>query len=377
MIDEARLPLVLKRFACLAGVAVALWGCTAVSAARKGQKQSPPQHLRDTGLYRDFGQYEVASRNLEYSPQYPVWMDGATRRRWLYLPSGKSIDASRPDAWVFPVGAKLWQELSFGGRRVETRYLERQRDGTWSYASYAWSEDQREAVLVSDKGQRGTFELGAGLSHDIPSVSDCKVCHEGQRTEVLGFSALQLSSDRDPGALHAEPLPAPGVELGWLARRGLLKRLPRALLSTPPRISAATPTERAALGYLHGNCGHCHNDDGPLSGLGLSLRHSLGDDPQAPERALQSAWGQRTRTRAPGLTQDAVLRIAPGHPETSVIAQRMASRHPGLQMPPLGTVVVDEASRALISRWIAEGPSSATMHEPSGGSPGATSKEGQ
>ena len=40
----------------------------------------------------------------------------------------------------------------------------------------------------------------------IPSrrESDCRACHEGAAVPVLGFSALQLSSDRDPLAPHAD-----------------------------------------------------------------------------------------------------------------------------------------------------------------------------
>ena len=68
-------------------------------------------------------------------------------------------------------------------------------------------------VLAPAAGQRGAFDFGGGRSHAIPAVSDCKVCHESRRTPVLGFSLLQLSPDRDPGAPHAEPPPAPGVDL--------------------------------------------------------------------------------------------------------------------------------------------------------------------
>ena len=48
------------------------------------------------------------------------------KRRWISLPPGSAIDASDPDAWAFPVGTRLWKEFSFGGQRVETRYMERQ-----------------------------------------------------------------------------------------------------------------------------------------------------------------------------------------------------------------------------------------------------------
>jgi hypothetical protein len=348
----------LQWLACLVGVAVALWG-GAATARKVSRTRAPPQHLRDTGLYSDFRQHVVASGNLEYSPQYPLWTDGAAKRRWFSLRPGTAIDGAKPNAWVFPVGTRFWKEFSFGGRRIETRYLERQVDGSWLYAAYAWNEDESEAVLVPDRGKPGACEVAGGW-HRIPSVNDCKACHQGQPTEVLGFSALQLSPDRDPNAVHAEPVPAPGVDLNYLVKNKLLKRFPKALLDTPPRITAATSTGRAALGYLHGNCGHCHNDDGSLRNLELALRHALGDGPTAPARATATTVGQRVKARAPGQTQDAMLRVEPGRPERSVVLQRMSSRYAALQMPPLGTVVVDDEAVALLSRWIAETPAPTT-----------------
>jgi hypothetical protein len=339
-------------------VAVALWGGAAVArwggaaVARKGR--APPALLRDTGLYTDFGQRLVDPRHLEFSPQYPLWSDGAAKRRWISLPPGKAIDGSNPDAWVFPVGTRFWKEFSFGGRRIETRFIERQPDGSWLYAAYAWSEDESEAHLVSERGKSGACELSGGRWHFIPSVNDCKACHQGHPSEVLGFGALQLSPDRDPNAVHGEPVPAPGVDLHYLVKNKLLKRFPRALLETPPRISAATPIERTALGYLHGNCGHCHNDVGSLKNLEFALRHVMNDPPSAPERAIATAVGRKIRARAPGQTEDALLRVEPRHPERSLLMQRMNSRYAALQMPPVGTVILDEEAITLVSRWIAE-----------------------
>ncbi len=57
-----------------------------------------PKHLRDTGLYAAGSLTDVRSANLAFTPQYPLWSDAADKRRWLYLPPGKFIDASRPDA---------------------------------------------------------------------------------------------------------------------------------------------------------------------------------------------------------------------------------------------------------------------------------------
>jgi hypothetical protein len=312
---------------------------------------NPPQTLQETGLYSDFETLHVDPKNLAFSPQYPLWSDGATKRRWISLPPGTVIDGSDPDAWVFPVGTRLWKEFSFDGRRVETRYLERQADGQWLYAAYAWSADGREAQLVSVKGKRNAYSLAGGRMHTIPGVSDCKACHQGGRSEVLGFSTLQLSPERDPNALHAEMNPDPGVDLKDLVDKGLLVGLPKALLETPPRIAAASATERAALGYMHGNCGHCHNAQGPLQNVGLFLRQSVVGDGQP---AIASTAGQPIRKPAPGQSPDAVLRIEPGHPDRSGVMQRVSSRYPALQMPPLGTELVDDEAVALLYRWIAE-----------------------
>ncbi len=112
---------------------------------------------------------------------------------------------------MFPAGTRFWKEFSFGGRPVETRMIERLADGSWRYVAYAWSADGREATLAPATGLGGTYDLGDGRSHAIPSVSDCKVCHEGRRTPIIGFSLLQLSPDRDPNALYADtPPPPPG-----------------------------------------------------------------------------------------------------------------------------------------------------------------------
>jgi hypothetical protein len=323
---------------------------TSVKAVSQTAPTKPPQALQETGLYADFATLQVDPKHLAFAPQYPLWTDGAAKRRWISLPPGTAIDGSDPDAWRFPVGTRFWKEFSFGGRRIETRYLELQAGG-WLYAAYAWSPDGREARLAPDRGMRNAYPLAPGRSHTIPSLSDCKACHQGGRSEVLGFSALQLSPDRDPGALHADPPPAAGVDLRFLVERGLLVGLPKSLQETPPRIAAASGTERAALGYLHGNCGHCHNEQGSLKNLGLFLRHDLGAGGQP---AAASTVGQPVRKPAPGQSATAVLRVEPGRPERSGLMQRIASRYPALQMPPLGTELVDQEAVAVIQRWIAE-----------------------
>ena len=61
-----------------------------------------PQRLGDTGLYVAGG--KLNPDVLPFSPQYPLWSDGAAKRRLIWLPPGTSIDAGAPDAWQFPPG---------------------------------------------------------------------------------------------------------------------------------------------------------------------------------------------------------------------------------------------------------------------------------
>lgn len=310
-----------------------------------------PSTIHETGLYVAPGSLAVDPAHLGFAPQYPLWTDGAEKRRWISLPPGKSVDASDTDAWAFPIGTRFWKEFAFDGRRVETRFMARRTDGTWLFATYAWNEAGTSATLVPANGILRAFEFSDGTAHAIPSLYDCGACHLSGRSAVLGFSALQLSDDRDPNALHAEAAPPPGLTLAALAEHGLISGLDRNLLLAPPRTSTASSAQRTALGYLHANCGHCHNPYGPLNRLGLYLRQTA--DP-GRSAALSTTFRIPLEKPPAGIAPGTVFRIAPGDPQLSAVPQRMASRAAALQMPPIGTARADEEAVELINRWIAE-----------------------
>ncbi len=328
-----------------------------------GRSTWPPEHLSQTGLLDAADPGVLADGVRPFSPQYPLWSDGATKRRWVFLPKGTSIDASDPDVWRFPVGTRFWKEFSFGGRKVETRYLEKTGPKTWVYASYAWRDDGREAVLVpAATGLKNHVEIAPGIRHDIPSVSDCKACHEGQgRDAPLGYGALQLSRDRDPLAPHAEPSPEGALDLHALLVEKRLNHAPSAWLTTPPVIAAPTPRARAVLGYLHGNCSNCHNGSDAVSSVGLSFRVSLSAT-CGPEQPLwRTAVDVKSKFQIRGVASEACRRVASGNPDHSALVVRMRSRDGLSQMPPLGSKLVDASALELVSGWVAsELPSVAT-----------------
>ena len=312
---------------------------------------SPPERLSETGLYVEGSSTQVDPRNLAFSPQYPLWSDGARKRRWIQLPAGSAIDASQPDAWEFPRGTRLWKEFAVD-RRIETRYIERLADGSWRFATYLWNEAGTEATLAPADGIAALPVHGAPNGrYAVPAEADCRACHEGAIVPVLGFGALQLSPDRDPLAPHGEA--AAGLDLSTLVARRLIRNLPAALIATPPRIEASSPAERASLGYLHGNCAHCHNHNGAPVPVDLTLAQSVTAGDTGADRVLRSMIDARSRFRGHGLGADAPL-IAPGRPGESVLLARVRSRNPQTQMPPIGTQAFDAEALTLLERWVAE-----------------------
>jgi hypothetical protein len=219
------------------GAAVLAAVTLASCAPRAATFAAAPPRLCDTGLYADFAARTPAAGVLSFTPQYPLWSDGAAKSRWIALPEGAAIDACDPDHWEFPIGTRLWKEFRFG-RAVETRFMQRRADGSWLYATYQWNAGGTDATLAPAAGVVAVCATSDGRSHDLPAVSDCRLCHEGTRTPVLGFSALQLSSDRDLLAPHGEPPRAGDVDLPALLARGLVRGMPARWRSTAPRIEA-------------------------------------------------------------------------------------------------------------------------------------------
>lgn len=330
-------------------------GLAALSLSFAAVAGSPPPRLHDTGLYATGPGEEIAPDVMPFSPQYPLWSDGAVKRRWIFLPPGTAIDASDPDRWQFPVGTRLWKEFAMGGR-VETRMIERTADGTWRFVAYAWDEDGEEATLVPEEGVTVPVAAAPGGRYTIPSRYDCMACHDEQ-APVIGFSALQLSPDRDPLAPNAETPPAGAVDLPALVDRGLLVNLPHTFIDRAPRIDAATPEERAVFGYLHGNCGHCHAAPGASDGavpVDVRMAQLVGEADSAA-KVRESLLGVMARYQPRGGAGDAVV-VKPGDAHASVLHQRMISRDPRVQMPPLGTALADLDALALIERWIDNQP---------------------
>ncbi len=295
-------------------------------ASDAGPPLGLPQWLSETGLYDDIATDSVAPEMRAYSPRFPLWSDGAEKRRWLYLPPGKTIDSSDMDGWIYPVGTKAFKEFTIDGKRVETRMLHKFDATRWEMVAYAWNDAQTDAKATP----HGIVDA-LGTAHDIPGKQDCGLCHAGMKDRMLGVSAVQLE-----GA-------SPGVALADLVAEGRLSDPPPSPLTLP-----GDATAQLALGTLHANCGSCHNPNSSLSlDLDLWLRTgSLGSVAATP--TYTSTVGIAPTIPIAGVT----ARIAPGDPAASAVHARMAVRGDPLAMPPLASELVDDQGLAAVDSWI-------------------------
>ena len=184
--------------------------------------------------------------------------------------------------------------------------------------------------------------------YNIPSQADCLNCHGKLSERVLGFGAIQLSHD------------LPGVKLTDLVDWGVM--------TTPPTSNSAgmgvgydppgSEAAQLALGYLHANCGNCHND---RPGLALEsvpepqlLLRILVDDMTLEDTGVY----QTAINKAPTASMELPVewRILGGDlggtMTNSAVYYRMNDRGGIDQMPPIASTEKDTEGLALILSWM-------------------------
>lgn len=278
--------------------------------------------LSQQGVYGDFATRYIPSDAVTYTPRWELWTDGATKRRWILLPPGGRIDNTNQDHWKFPVGTRLVKEFVRDGTLVETRIIEILAGGP-SLRTYVWNAAQTEAVLTID----GATNV-AGTQHDAPTAYECGKCHQSETGGALGIQAVQLSS-----AITA-----------WSSSNMFVVPI-----GSPAFGPTGNATEVAALGYLHANCGHCHNPGGyAATANNMSLRLD------AAPKAATSEPGYLTTVNitVQGNGAGAGKRIAPSDPSNSAIVRRMSVRGNYDQMPLIGSEIVHDAGVSTVTSWV-------------------------
>jgi hypothetical protein len=310
-----------------------------------------PTKLSETGLYLDLATEALGQGVRPFEPRFALWSDGATKRRYAYLPPCSQIDTSEPDFWRYPIGTKLWKEFSstdVDGNpvRVETRLIQKYSKTKWFMASFVWNEEQTDALRVEGDGPEINVagQNLKGTQHDVPGQKGCDGCHYEMADKVLGFSALQLDREGATGEWTLQTL----LDEGWLTQS----------IATPITLPG-TEAQQNALGYMHANCGTCHQ---PYSQQeGIELRYwlaldALGSVEETP--TYITTVGQVNKAPDPPADQPP-YRIAPKDPAQSSVYWRMTqpptypeTQMGGVHMPLIGTEVTDQAGVALVEALI-------------------------
>lgn len=282
---------------------------------------SPTSLLSQEALYSDFARHTWAADLIRFAPHHVLWSDGAAKQRFLRLPPGTTIDTSDPNHWQFPIGTQLWKEFRSNGVLVETRLIQRTGPGAMDYwmGSYVWRDDESDA----DFAENGASNI-RGTEHDAPAAMRCWACHGGEPGRILGLGTVQLAAE---------------------TRTALSNRM------SNPVPDYVVPD--AALGYLHANCGHCHNENGGAwPDTNMILRLAVAQATAAETDICRTTLGvPPTHFSDPAVS----ARLAPGDPDKSCITYRMGLRGDRRQMPPLATEHVDPAGMNLLDEFIRGG----------------------
>jgi putative heme-binding domain-containing protein len=329
-----------------------------------GRKQSFfPTKLSETGLFSSVKLHEPAPGVVPFSIKAEQWADHATSVRWLGLPGHSTAtlyDNPIPipggffsGAVFLPNNGVLTRTISLemergkpaSGRRLETQVLH--FDGTvWRGYSYAWNDEQTDAVLVPASGMDRTLtvidrEAPGGKRQQtwhFPSRTECLTCHNPWAGHTLAFTLPQLGNE---GLESLKQLGLVELRSSQRGDKGRF-RMPRPL--TNPN-SATGGIDDRARSYLHTNCGHCHRF-GAGGSVDLALTY---DTPLEQMKVLETRPVQGT-FEIPGAHI-----LSPGDPYRSTLYYRMAKLGRG-RMPHIGSEVVDEAGLRLIHDWIRQLP---------------------
>jgi uncharacterized repeat protein (TIGR03806 family) len=324
-----------------------------------------PRKLSQTGIFASTKDHKVAPGVIPYSVNAQLWGDHAEKERFIAIPGLGKIGVDEitypaspgaPPGWKFPDGTVLVKTFSMdmergnpkSRKRLETRLLHFQQfEGTQEYGdqywrgyTYVWNDEQTDAELLDDKGADKLLKIKDGdkvveQNYRFPSRAECTLCHTNAAKFALGVSTLQMNRDHNYDGVVAN-------QLATLEHIGMFtKKLPATLPKLPDFNDEKVPLDDRARSYLHSNCSHCHikwgggNAEFKLH-VGLDLK-DLGIVNVPPAHGNFKIDGAKI--------------LVPGHPEQSILLQRMSMTGLG-RMPHIGSRVVDETGVRIVRDWI-------------------------
>ena len=298
-----------------------------------------PTLLSATGCVSSSNPRLPAAGMVGYDINAPFWSDNAEKERFFALPSTTASFTPGTDGdWSTPLRSVIVKNFRLGTVMIETRLLMRQSNGDWAGYSYEWNDAQTDATLVAVGGKEKTLSTQVW---SYPSRAQCLQCHTSAAGFSLGLETQQLNknftySQTGINAHQLSTLSAPAIAM---LTPQITNPAAQAKLANP---FGSDSLDLRARAYLHTNCAMCHRPGGS-TGVGLNLLASTA-------LAQTSTCNADPTKGTLGLTNAKI--VAPGLPDSSVLLARANSRDPLVQMPPIGSHVVDANGVALLRQWI-------------------------
>jgi len=283
---------------------------------------------------------------IPYDLNMPLFSDYALKKRFVFVPEGKSIPFEATGTLDLPEGSILIKQFYYeeGGIEdlIETRLLIHEADG-WKPETYIWNSDKSDAER-SKVGESRQMTINVNGSDQIfnyliPNENQCKNCHgKDGKIEPIGpvVSNLNKSYTYTDGTTNQIDK---WISLGILDDHDLTD------VPQWPTIDDGTASlDTKARAYLASNCSSCHRPGGAAFNSGLFLEYENDDDASLGifKRPVAAGAG------AGGLEYD----ILPGDAENSIMYYRMNSSEVEVRMPELGRELIHEEGVELIKNWI-------------------------
>ena len=310
-----------------------------------------PKKLSDFAFFKDIHAQIPAEEVVPYELISSLFSDYSYKQRWVYIPENKKASFRKDEVFDFPVGSALIKtfyypiderNLSLGKKLMETRLLLRKQNG-WKAVSYAWNEDQDEAIIkkagktiltdwIDFKGE------SRSVRYRVPNKNQCKECHaKNDAVMPIGPKARNLNKIYDYQDESINQL-TKWMKLEYIDNI-------QTDLNTPVDWKDDTYSlDERVRSYLDINCGHCHISSGGANSTGLYLDLT---------ETRPTHLGINKKPVATGRGSGGYeFSISPGKAEESILLHRMISTDPGVMMPESGRSLTHIEAIEMIREWI-------------------------
>lgn len=312
-----------------------------------------PSTLSATNVFSNVANLTAGPALIPYSVNSPLWSDNAGKARWIAVPTGSTIGFAQTGEWTFPSGTVLVKHFDLNTdernpaikKRLETRLLFVQNDGTMFGATYKWRADNTNADLLPDGlDENITITTATGGSRTqtwhYPSRAECLQCHTQPAGGVLGVKTRQQNG--------TQLYPTTGVtdnQLRTWNHIGLFTAaINEASIPTMPKLAPLTDSaaslETRVRSYIDSNCSQCHRPAGAPA-----LFDARFDTPLAAQGIINGAVNNEF-----GVAGSKV--VVPQDLARSLMHRRVDSLDAVLKMPPLAKNLVDAQAVSVIAQWI-------------------------